>query len=267
MGFVRLNSGVLRCELRPASPGVRAPALLLLNALGTSTIIWDGLLAQLVYPGAVLRLDQRGHGLSELGQAPYSIAALAEDALGACDAFGLDSVVACGLSVGGLVAQELAARAPERVRALILCGTAARIGSREGWQARLEQLQAGGIQAIAEAVLGRWFAPDFGARAPELLRGYRCLLERAHLPGYLATVHALRDADLTEQTRRLRLPSLVVSGELDQATTPEDGRRLAACIPGARFELLAGAAHLLPVEKPRELASLIDGFLKELALA
>src|SRR5688572_17222142 len=137
MGFVRLKSGVLRCELRPASPAARGPALLLLNALGTSTLIWDELLEQLAYEGAVLRFDQRGHGLSELGPAPYSIGALAEDALGACDAFGLDSVVVCGLSVGGLVAQELAARAPERVRALVLCGTAARIGSREGWQARL----------------------------------------------------------------------------------------------------------------------------------
>jgi len=266
MGFVRTNNGVLRCELRPASPAARGPALLLLNALGTTTVIWDEMLAHLAFPGAVLRFDQRGHGLSELGQAPYSIPALADDALGACDAFGLESVVACGLSVGGLVAQELTARAPERVRALILCGTASRIGTREGWQARLEQVQSGGIAAIADSILGRWFAPGFGTREPDLLSGYRCLLERTHVPGYLATLHALRDTDLTEQTRRLRLPSLVVSGELDQATTPEDGQRLAACIPGARFELLKGAAHLLPVEKPRELASSIDAFLKELRL-
>jgi len=266
MGFVRTNNGVLHCELRPASSGARGPALLLLNALGTTTVIWDELLAHLAFPGAVLRLDQRGHGLSELGETPYSIPALAEDALGACNAFGLESVVACGLSVGGLVAQELAARTPERVRALILCGTAARIGSREGWQARLEQVQAGGLAAIADSVIGRWFAPGFETREPDLLRGYRCLLERTHAPGYLATLHALRDTDLTEQTSRLRLPSLVVSGEHDQATTPEDGQRLAACIPGARFELLRGAAHLLPVEKPRELARLIDGFLTELRL-
>jgi 3-oxoadipate enol-lactonase len=264
MSFVQLRSGVHHCELRPALPGARGPALLLVNALGTSTRLWDGLLGSLEFRGAVLGYDKRGHGLSERGEAPYTVEALAGDALELLEAFGLDSVVVCGLSVGGLVAQELAARAPARVRCLVLCGTAARIGTPEGWQTRIDQVQAGGVGAIVDVVLARWFAPSLRARAPELERGYRCMLERADTAGYLATLHALRDADLTEQTARLRLPALVVSGELDEATTAADGRRLAASIAGARFELLAGAAHLLSVERPRELARLVDVFMAEL---
>lgn len=264
MGFVQLKSGVHHYELGPALPEARGPALLLVNALGTTPVIWEALRAALAFRGPVLCFDQRGHGLSELGEVPYTVDALAADALGLLDALGIDAAVVCGLSVGGLVAQQLAALAPECVRGLVLCGTAARIGTREGWQARLEQVRAGGLGAVLEPVLGRWLSPEFRARAPELERACRCLLGRAFAPGYLATLHALREADLTEQTRQLRQPTLVVSGELDEATTPEDGRRLAASIPGARFELLGGTAHLLPVEKPQELARLIDGFLSEL---
>jgi 3-oxoadipate enol-lactonase len=266
MGFVPLNGGVYHYELRPALPGARGPALLLLNALGTTTVVWEALLDALAFRGPVLRFDQRGHGLSELGEVPYTIDVLAADARGLLDALGIESAVVCGLSVGGLVAQQLAALAPERVRALILCGTAARIGTRQGWQDRIDQVPAGGLPALLDVVLARWFSPGFRAASPALVRGFRCLLERAPEQGYLATLHALREADLTEQTRGLRLPTLVVSGQLDEATTPDDGRRLAASIPGARFELLE-AAHLLPVERPRELARLIDGFMAELGHA
>jgi 3-oxoadipate enol-lactonase len=267
MGFVPLRGGVFRYELRPALSEARGPALVLVNALGTTTVIWEALLESLAFQGPVLLFDQRGHGLSELGEAPYTIDVLAADTLDLIDALGFESAVVCGLSVGGLTAQRLAALAPERVRGLILCGTAARIGTREGWQARIDQVRAGGLTGLLDAVLERWLSPSFRAACPELTRALRCLLERAYVPGYLATLHALREADLTEQTRRLRLPTLVVSGELDEATTPEDGRRLAASIPGARFELLAGAAHLLPVERPRELGRLIDVFMAELGHA
>jgi 3-oxoadipate enol-lactonase len=264
MGFVPLKGGVFRYELRAALPGANGPALVLVNALGTTTVIWEALLEALAFRGPVLGFDQRGHGLSELGEAPYTVDVLAADTLELLDALGIESAVVCGLSIGGLVAQRLAALAPERVRGVILCGTAARIGTREGWQARIEQVQAGGLTGLLDAVLARWLSPSFRAASPELTRALRCLLERAYTPGYLATLHALREADLTEQTRRLRLPALVVSGELDEATTPEQGQELAASIPGARFELLEGAAHLLPVERPSELARLIDAFLLEL---
>ncbi len=263
MGFVHCKRGVISCELRRGASRSQAPALLLLNALGTTYRIWDGVLDTLEFRGPVLRYDMRGHGLSEVGESPYSIEALAEDALELLGTFGLESVVVCGLSVGGLVAQELAAAQPSRVRGAILCGTAARIGSEQGWQARIEQVRAGGVEAVAEVVLERWFGPGYRARCPEGVRGHRCMLERTPRQGYLATVHALSRADQTQRSSQIQCPVLVVSGELDAVTTPADGQRLAALIPGARFAQLAGAAHLLSVEQPRELAASIDAFAKE----
>ena len=264
MSFIRTGDTVSFYELRPAVSA--SPALLLIHALGTSHRIWDGVLAALEFPGSVLRYDLRGHGLSEVGACPYDIPALAGDASALLDQLGLGPVIVCGLSVGGLVAQELALGAGSRVRGAILCGTAARIGSAEGWQARIDQVREGGVAAVAEAALGRWFSPSFRAAAPDAVRGYRCLLERTPSAGYLAMMHALRDTDASERLPRLRTPALVVSGELDPATTPDDGRRLAGLIPGARFELLPQASHMLSVEKPRELAALIDGFSRGLGL-
>lgn len=266
MSFIRCGSTVLFYELRPPRSAAAEPALLLIHALGTSHRIWDGVLGALRFPGPVLRYDLRGHGLSELGAAPYSIAALAADAEALLDALALRSVVVCGLSVGGLVARELALSAGARVCGTVLCGTAARIGSADGWQSRIAQVREGGIPAVADAVLGRWFSPSFQRREPDVVRGHRCLLERTSRDGYLAMLHALRDADLSGRLDGSSAPTLVVSGELDEATTPADGRRLAASIPGARFESIAEASHLLSVEKPAELAELIDGFSERIVL-
>jgi 3-oxoadipate enol-lactonase len=263
MSFVRSGNVVHHCELRAAAPGVRAPALLLVHALGSSLRIWDGVLAALRFRGAVLRHDLRGHGLSEVGECPYEIGSLGRDALRLLDQLELESVVVCGLSVGGLVAQELALSAPARVRGVVLCGTAARIGTREGWQARTTQVRAGGIPSVSDAVMARWFSPLYRSLEPDAVRGYRCLLERTSSEGYLAMVHALSEADLSERLSGLRAPALVISAELDEATPPADGRRLAELIPGAEFIELAGASHIMSVEKPRELAALIDGFMEE----
>jgi 3-oxoadipate enol-lactonase len=277
MSFVRCN-GVVHQYVETAAPAGQGnvpahgsasgtpPALLCIHALGTSHRIWEDMLDALDWPGKVLRHDLRGHGLSEVGETPYDIAGLSRDASALLAQRGVESVVVCGLSVGGLIAQELAA-SDSRVRAAILCGTSSRIGTREGWRNRIAQVRAGGIASITDVALARWFGPEYRARAADDVRGYRCLLERTPETGYLAMLHALAEADLSERVRAIRVPTLVVSGSLDEGTPPADGRQLAERIAGARFELLEGASHLLAVEKPRELAALIATFAKELGLA
>jgi 3-oxoadipate enol-lactonase / 4-carboxymuconolactone decarboxylase len=262
MSFVRQDSRVLHFELRPSASGAGSPPLLFIHALGTNLRIWDDVVTALRFPGPVLRFDLGGHGSSEVGDTPYDVAALARDALALLDHLRIEAAVVCGLSIGGLVAQELALTAPGRVRALILCGTAARIGTREGWQSRADQVRAGGLAAISDAVMARWFTPGFREREPDQVRGYRGLLERTPREGYLAAVQALADADLRGRVPALRVPALVITGEHDEATPPSDGRALASLIPGACFELLAGASHIPSIEKPRELAELIDAFLE-----
>ena len=267
--FVRCDSSVHFTVSEP-SPSEsfgsdRSVALLLVHALGTSHRIYDGVVEALRWSGPVLRYDLRGHGLSEVGEQPYTIAALARDASQVLDAWGVSSVLVCGVSVGGQVALELAL-SDRRVRAAVLCATAARIGTAAGWRARMDQVRAGGVSSLSDVVLGRWFSAAFRAREPDLVRGYRCLLERTPEAGYLAMLGALAEADLSERARQSAVPTLVISGELDEATTPEEGERLASLIPDARFTLLRGASHLLGVEQPREVASAIAGFAKGLGL-
>jgi 3-oxoadipate enol-lactonase len=270
MDFVQCTSG-LHAYLERA-PQARDPAgsarasMVFVHALGTDQRVWQPVVDLLPQGSRVIGYDLRGHGLSDVGSTPYSIEGLARDLDELCERLGLGPSIVCGLSVGGLVAQALALARPERVRALCLCGTGARIGNAELWRDRAEQVRRQGLAAIAPGVVERWFTPAFGERHPERVRGYRTLLERSAPEGYLATLAALAEGDLRDRVSRLSCPTLVVSGALDAATPPDLGRELSAAIAGSAFRLLPEAAHLMSVEQPRALADTLMGFLRERSL-
>ncbi len=252
MNFARLNGGVLHWDVAGAGE-----AVVFVNSLGSELRIWDSVAALLARDCRAIRFDMRGHGLSDLARMPFGIDGHAEDVLALLDHAGVQSCTLVGLSVGGLVAQCVAARRPERVRALVLCATAARIGTPEGWAARIEAVERDGLEAIAEAVLERWFARWFRAQRPEALAGWRNMLVRTPVAGYVATCAAIRDADLAADAAAIRAPCLCVVGDEDGATPPELVRATAALIPGARFEVIDGAGHLPCIDQPERLAALI----------
>lgn len=236
--------------------------LVFANSLGTDLRVWDAVLPLLPAGLRVLRFDKRGHGLSDCPPGPWTIADLADDLAGILDARGIRDAAVVGLSVGGLVAQALAARRPDLVRLLVLSNTAARIGTTETWNERIATVEARGIAPIADAVLERWFTPGFRAR-PGSLAPWRNMLTRTPAAGYAATCAAIRDADLTGSTRRLTVPTLALVGDADGATPPDLVRATAALIPGARFEIIADAGHIPGVEQPEAYARLLTGFLTE----
>ncbi|MEX2630956.1 MAG: 3-oxoadipate enol-lactonase [Tistlia sp.] len=243
------------------------PALVFTNSLGTDLRVWDPLLAHLPGAGRRLRFDQRGHGLSDCPPGPYDIDGLADDLAALLEERGIGRAVLVGLSVGGMVAQAFAARHPERVPALVLCDTAHRIGSAEMWQQRIEALETGGLESLAEPILERWFSPAFGAERPAERALWRNMLTRTPLEGYLATCAAIRDADLTEGAAALTMPTLCLVGSADGATPPALVRELAGLLPDARFAEIPGAGHLPSVEAPAAMGRLIADFLKERKLA
>jgi 3-oxoadipate enol-lactonase len=238
------------------------PPVVFANALGTDLRVWDRLLPHLPGGLRVIRYDMRGHGLSDGAAGPWSIDDLADDLAGILDALGIDTAVICGLSVGGMVAQSLAARHPGRVRALILLDTAARIGSVSLWDERIATVRDAGIAALADAILVRWFPEGFRGTDPSLPL-WRNMLIRTPAEGYAATCAAIRDADLTESTRALSVPTLALVGSEDGSTPPDLVRATADLVPGARFAVIPAAGHLPCVDAPEVTARHITDFLRE----
>lgn len=244
MPYVDLPSG--RFFYRFDGPA-DAPTLALANSLGTDHRMWEPQRAAFTRRFHTLRYDSRGHGASAAPAGPYTMDALGRDALDLIEALGIARASFCGLSMGGMVGMWLAANAPERVDRLILCNTAAQMGPPTFWDARIAAVRAGGMPAIAEGVVARWFTPEFVAREPEVIERMEQTLVAISAEGYIACCEAIRDMDQRALLARIRAPTLVIAGAHDAAATPADGRFLAASIAGARSVELE-AAHLSNIE-------------------
>jgi 3-oxoadipate enol-lactonase len=224
-----------------------APPLLLSNSLGTSLEMWEPQIDALEARFHVIRYDSRGHGRSEVTRGPYSIETLAHDALGLLDALAIPRAHVCGLSMGGVVAMWLGINAPEHVDRLVLANTAAKIGTAEQWNARIDALQKGGMASIAPAVLARFFSPQLLDQPTPMMAQVRATLEATSKEGYAASCAAVRDADLRHALHRVRAPTLVIVGAPDLSPPPQDGRYIAGQIDGARCVELP-ATHLSNIQ-------------------
>jgi 3-oxoadipate enol-lactonase len=238
------------------------PAIVFSNSLGTDGRIWAGLAKLLGDRTRIITYDSRGHGLTDAPQGPYTIGGLADDLLALADHIGLNRFALVGLSVGGVIAQQVALKAPDRLSALVLCDTAARIGSIDSWTTRIESIRSAGLTSIADPIMERWFAKSFRDQRKDDLAGWRNMMTSTPVEGYIATCQALRDCDLTTEVSRISVPTLVVVGEEDGSTPPALVQATAKLIPGARFEIIPGAAHMPCIEQPDRLASLIVGHLE-----
>ncbi len=229
------------------------------NSLGTDLRLWDPILP-LLPPGLrIIRYDKRGHGLSSAPPAPYAMGALVHDAERLLDHLGVRDCTFVGLSIGGMIAQGLAVKRLDLVRALVLSNTAAKIGTAGMWQDRIDAVAAGGIESLADAVMERWFSKAFRA-TPELAL-WRAMLVRQPAQGYAGCCAAIAGTDFLTPTSGLRLPTLGIAGDRDGATPPDLVRETVDLIPGAQFELIRGAGHLPCVEKPDDYARILTGFL------
>jgi 3-oxoadipate enol-lactonase len=248
---------------RDTGSGGSRPVLVFSNSLGTDFRIWDRVVARLGDRYRIVTYDKRGHGLSDAPPAPYKMSDHVADLAGLVKFLGVSGAIVCGLSVGGMIAQGLAAAHPALVSRLILCDTAHKIGTDEMWNERIAAVEKGGIERLADAVLERWFSPGFRAGRTAELAARRNLLVRTTRDGYAGTCAAIRDADYTASSAKLDVPTLCICGTEDKATTPELMRSTAALIPGARLALVEGAGHLPCIEAPDALAALILEFTAE----
>ena len=254
MKFLKANGLVI--HYRDQGPRDR-PALVFINSLGTDFRIWNEVAEILAPDFRIVTYDKRGHGLSESGPDKNDMADYARDLMGLLDEVGVGRATIVGLSIGGVIAQEFYRQRPEYVAALVLCDTAAKIGTNESWDQRIAQVERGGIESIADSVLERWFTADFRSRRSAELAGMRAMLTRTPKEGYLAACGALKRADLRPYAGRIVAPTLCLVGDEDGSTPVALVKETAALIAGSRFEIVEGAGHLPNVEKPSIVAGLV----------
>jgi 3-oxoadipate enol-lactonase len=211
----------------------------------------------------VLRYDTRGHGHSDAPPGPYTIDQLTGDVIGLLDALGIGRAHYCGLSMGGLTGIALAARHPERFARVVLSNTAALIGSDAVWTPRAAKArEPGGMAALTDAVIARWFTADFAGREPLVLANIRDVFRHTSGDGYAANCEAIRDADLRAEAKTIKAPVLVITGTHDQSTAAAQGRELAGYVEGSRYVEL-DAAHLSNIEKAGDYTRYVLEFLGE----
>lgn len=239
-----------------------SPTLVLANSLGTDYRVFDALLPFLPAGLRIIRYDKRGHGLSESPPSPYAIGDHVADLAGLFDVLGVRSAIVLGLSIGGIIAQGLAAAAPDLVRGLVLMDTASKIGSGAMWNARIAAVRENGIAGIADAIMERWFSPAFLASRPDGVAAYRRMLMATSVEGYIGSCIALRDADYRAEAPAIRVPTLVICGTADRALPPDSVRATAAAIPGAEYFEVAGVGHFPCVEAPEATGRRICDFLR-----
>jgi 3-oxoadipate enol-lactonase len=229
------------------------------NSLGANMQMWDKVTPLLEQDCRVLRYDARGLGLSAVPAIPSSIDHLGGDLLNLLDELSIESINLCGLSLGGLVGMWLGIHAPQKLTKLVLANTAARIGTREGWDARIAAVRSHGMASVVQATLGRWFTSDYCQQHTDEMHQIRKMIERTSPEGYIGCCSILRDTDLRSQLSAIEAPCLVITGSEDPATPPQDGLELHL---GLRYStyLELNASHLSAWEQSEQFAGAILDF-------
>ncbi|MGY4532910.1 3-oxoadipate enol-lactonase [Pseudomonas sp. TE3786] len=260
MPAVQLADGELNYQL-DGQAGL--PVLVLSNSLGTDLHMWDAQIAAFTKHFQVLRYDTRGHGKSLVSEGIYSIEQNGRDVLALLDALAIEQVYFCGLSMGGLIGQWLAINAAQRLKRVVLCNTAAKIGNPDVWNPRIEMVLRDGPAAmlsLRNASIARWFTPAFAEAQTAKVEAVVGMLAATSPQGYAANCAAVRDADFREQLAAIELPLLMVCGTEDAVTTPADGRFIVERVKGAQL-VEFHAAHLSNVEAGDAFSQAVLDFL------
>ncbi len=239
-------------------------AVLLVHAIGCDHRMWDALEPELAPRFRVIRMDARGHGRSVVSPRPYSLEQLADDARDVLDSRGVDTAHWVGLSMGGMIGQAFALRHPRRLSRLVLANTTSSYGAdgAKMWEARAKAVEDGGMAAIKDLAMQRYFSDEFRARHPEVVERVGRQFLSTPPAGYIGCCDAIRSLHYTPELPRIAAPALVIAGEKDAGTPVAMSEAIAAAIPGARLAVIPGAAHLSAVEDPQAFNALVRRFLE-----
>jgi 3-oxoadipate enol-lactonase len=236
MAFAELNGLRMRYEWSGVETG---PVIVFSHPLGTDLTMWDGQAADFGKKFRVLRYDKRGHGGSSSPAGPYTIEQMGRDAVALLDYLKLDKVNYCGLSIGGQTGMWL---------------------NDDGWNTRIDAVTKGGVKSVSKVVIDRWFTPEFQAKAPAEIEKIRDVFERSDAAGYIASCQAVKAFDFRDKIAGVRVPTLLIAGTYDPATTPVDTKFVADRIAGSKFVEL-NASHLSNIEQREKYSAAVAAFL------
>ncbi|MDE2404011.1 MAG: alpha/beta fold hydrolase [Sphingomonadales bacterium] len=250
--LLRLDDGrALRFDLLGGETG---PVACMAHCLTFDSGVWSEQVAPLLALGwRVLRLDMRGHGGSDAGAPGFDMAALAGDVVAVLDRLGIARVHFLGVSIGGMIGQQLGLDHGHRLESLMLCGTSAQAvpGPPGMWDERFAAVRAAGsLEPIADAAMARWVTADFRRRRPDRWQQVRDTIVATGLDGYIGGAEAIIRFDVRDRLGEIRTPTLVLCGDEDTGTPPEGNRLIAARIPGARYVGMHHARHIPMLEYP-----------------
>ncbi|MGF6158055.1 3-oxoadipate enol-lactonase [Ensifer sp. KUDG1] len=260
MAYLDLPSHRLHYRIDGDQSG-NAPWLLFCSSLGTDLSMWDAQIADLSPHFRVLRYDRRGHGRSSAPPPPYALSDLGQDVLALMDGLGIERTHFCGLSIGGLTGQWLGIHAGKRFDKIVLCATAARIGTPESWAARVDSVRADGLAGLAAATAERWFSPQFAASHPEAVDRILGAFAATSTDGYIGGCTALAGADLREEIAAIANPMLAISGDSDPVCPPADLEYIAARVRRGRHLSLPGR-HIVNIESAETFNAALLEFLR-----
>lgn len=239
------------------------PVVMLAHSLSANRNLWQPQLPILIAAGyRVLSYDIRGHGQSAAPEHPYTIEMLAADAIGLMDAVGLEKVHFCGISLGGMVGQQLGAAHGERVDSLILSSTAAHMPPPEMWEERIRTVRAEGMAAVADATIDRWFTQTGRKNMPAEVESVRTMITATPVAGFVGCCAAIRDLDLREAIRSITVPTQIIVGRHDQGTPVAAAEFIHERIRMSRLAVVADAAHLVNVERASVFNKTLVSFLE-----
>lgn len=225
-----------------------APVALFIHSLGLDSSMWDAQVEGLASRLRIVRYDSRGHGRSDAPAGEYTVERLGLDALAVLDALDVERAHVCGLSMGGVVALWLATYRPERIGRAVFANTAAKVGAPESWAGLIAALGGGMTPKLRDGTVGLFLSAEYRAAHPEVALRIGRLIERTAIAGYIGCCAALRDADMRHMASTIEARSLVIGGELDEATPPALAEDLHAAIVPSELMVIPGVAHLSNLE-------------------
>jgi 3-oxoadipate enol-lactonase len=257
---LKVNDIEINCEVSGTKD---APVVVLSHSQGSSLAMWNPQIAALGAHFRVLRYDMRGHGGSDAPPGAYTLEQLGEDAVGLLDALHIQVVHWVGLSIGGMIGQNLALNHADRLRSLVLCDTAAAIpeDAQAMRQQRIEIAREQGMEPLVEPTLERWFTSEFLRRKSQQVELIRRQFLATPVAGYIGCSEAIRNLNYLNRLFEIKTPTLIIVGEEDSGTPVAASEAIHERIPNSSLVVLPSAAHLSNVEQPEAFRRALIDFL------